>query len=75
MLAATQGYIISRGFAEQGGCSVSAPVFNKDGAIVAAIDISGPDSAFDHSKFEDFYKPEVIRAAGLISERLGYSGN
>lgn len=74
MQAATDGYIVSRGFAEQGGSSVSAPVFDKDGGIIAAIDISGPDSAFDENKFKGFYKDAVVRTAARISERLGYSG-
>lgn len=73
MQAATDGFIVSRGFAERGGSSVSAPVFDKDGDIIAAIDISGPDSAFDETKFSDFYRDEVVRAANLISERLGYT--
>ena len=68
-----QGHVISKGFSESGGSSVNAPVFDRDGHIVAAIDVSGPDGAFDIAQLEDFYLEEVLDAAKRISERLGYS--
>ena len=42
--------------------------------MVAAIDISGPDSAYDLDAIETRYAREVISAAERISARLGYSG-
>ena len=41
------GHAISHGAVEPGGSSIAAPVRDRDGRVVAAIDISAPDSAFD----------------------------
>ena len=70
--AASLGHVVSRGAMEPGGSSVAAPVFGRDGKVAAAIDISGPDSAFDLAELESRYVPEVRAAAGRISARLGY---
>jgi DNA-binding IclR family transcriptional regulator len=66
------GHVISRGIMEPGGSSIAAPVFDKSGRVVAAIDISGPDSAFDLEGIQSRYVPEVTAAALHISMRLGY---
>ncbi|MEJ1975054.1 MAG: IclR family transcriptional regulator [Acetobacteraceae bacterium] len=66
------GHVVSRGFVESGGSSISAPVFDKNGMVVAAIDISGPDSAFDLSQIEHRYVDEVRSAAMRISMRFGF---
>ncbi len=70
--AAVAGHVVSCGIMEAGGSSVSAPVFDKSGRVTAAIDISGPDSAFEAGKMGSFYVPEVIAAAERISARLGH---
>ena len=66
------GHVVSRGIMESGGSSVAAPVFDKSGLVVAAIDISGPDSAFDLADMQARYVTEVRNAATRISMRLGY---
>ncbi len=66
------GHVISRGLVEAGGSSVAAPVFDKAGHVVAAIDISGPDSAYDLAELEGRYVDEVHKAATRISLRFGY---
>ena len=66
------GHAISHGAVEPGGSSIAAPVRDRDGRVVAAIDISAPDSAFDLTKFESRDVGEVIAAANRISTRLGY---
>jgi DNA-binding IclR family transcriptional regulator len=70
--AAARGFAISRGAVEPGGSSVAAPILNRDGRIVAAIDISGPDTAFDLTKLETRDVEEVVNAAKRISARLGH---
>jgi len=64
-------FVISRGVMEAGGSSVCAPVRDRRGKVVAAIDVSGPDSAFDLDALETRYLDAVRRAAGRISERIG----
>jgi IclR family pca regulon transcriptional regulator len=71
--AATNGAVVSRGMVEHGGSSVTAPVFDKSGRVVAAIDISGPDSAFDLDALDTRYADAVRQTAQQISRRLGHS--
>ncbi|MFO1325164.1 MAG: IclR family transcriptional regulator [Burkholderiales bacterium] len=70
--AAAAGYAISHGAVEPGGSSIAAPVFDRAGRVVAAIDISAPDSAFDLTQFESRDVGEVVATAQRISARLGY---
>ncbi len=71
--ATSRGYVVSRGVIESGGSSIAAPVRGSDGKVAAAIDIAGPDSAFDLARLEKDYLAEVQEAAGRISARLGYT--
>jgi len=71
--AAAHGHVVSRGFVEHGGCSISAPVYDRSGEVVAAIDISGPDSMFDLDQLDTRYVDAVVTTAHQISRRLGYS--
>lgn len=68
------GYVISRGLYESGGSSVAAPLLDNTGRIVAAADVSGPDSGFDFARLDSFYVPSVTEAARKISAELGYPG-
>ncbi|MEJ1975061.1 MAG: IclR family transcriptional regulator [Acetobacteraceae bacterium] len=70
--AAATGYVVSRGIVEPGGSSLSAAVFDQGGRTVAAIDIAGPDSAFDCTDLTTRYLAEVMDAAARISARLGH---
>lgn len=72
--SAANGYVLSEGVVEAGGRSIAAPIYDKSGHIVAAIDISGPESAFEAGRFETFYLAEVLNSARNISLRLGHSG-
>jgi len=70
--AAAHGHVVSRGLVELGGSSVSAPIFDRTGKVVAAIDVSGPDSAFDLDALDTRYVDAVVTTAHQISRRLGY---
>lgn len=68
--ASSRGYVVSDGIVERGGRSISAPVHSRSGQVVAAIDISGPSSAFDGLD-EARLIADVQHAARAISARLG----
>lgn len=70
--ARADGYAISHGVVEPGGSSITAPVRDRSGRVVAAIDLSAPDSAFDLALFDTRYVREVVETAGRISARLGF---
>jgi DNA-binding IclR family transcriptional regulator len=67
-----RGYAISHSSYEQGIASVAAPVFGAGGAIVAAINVSGPDGAIARQIFDSTIRDAVCAAARAISSRLGY---
>ena len=70
--ARADGHAISHGVVEPGGSSIAAPVRDRSGRVVAAIDISAPDSAFDLAQFDTRDVREVVDTAARISARLGY---
>jgi DNA-binding IclR family transcriptional regulator len=70
-----RGYVISRGSFEVGGSSIAAPVRNASGEIIAAIEIAGPNVAFNLDELDTRLKGKVCTTALEISHRLGYQGN
>jgi len=65
-----RGYAVDRQELEPHLCCVAGPVFDKTGAVVASISVSGPDSRIDEASIPAI--AEVVRhAAGQISARLG----
>lgn len=66
------GYIASYGAVHRGGMTIAAPVRAAGGEIVAGLDISGPDDAFDSKQVHVRYKEAVLAAAAGISAQLGY---
>lgn len=73
--ARAAGFVVSRGYREPGGSSVAVPVRDNSGAIVACVNLSGPDSGFDFDRMESFYLPQTQAAALQISRALGYQGD
>lgn len=53
-------------------CCVGAPIRNHTGDVIAAISMSIPAYRFQRSQTE--FRKAVVRAAKMISERLGYYG-
>jgi|LNFM01.1.fsa_nt_gb DNA-binding IclR family transcriptional regulator len=63
----------SRSGFEQGIDSIAAPVFDHTGCVIAAINASGPESAFGGARGRRASIIMAVReAAALISRRLGY---
>jgi DNA-binding IclR family transcriptional regulator len=66
-----RGFVVSRGSFEIGGASIAAPIRNAAGEIVAAIEIAGPNPAFNLDELDTRLKDLVCKAAREISARLG----
>ncbi len=66
-----RGYVVSRGGFERGIVAVTAPVFDFERRVVAAINVSGPATDFEDSALETAIKERVLAAADRISARLG----
>jgi IclR family pca regulon transcriptional regulator len=68
--ARKRGHVVSRGIMEAGGASIAAAITDRGGRVVAAVDISGPESAFDLDRLEDKYTAAVQSFARRISEKM-----
>lgn len=69
------GIVDSRSGYEAGIDSIAAPVFDHTGAVVGAINASGPDSAFGGVRGRRAGIADAVReAAVVISKRLGFVG-
>lgn len=69
----TNGWLLTEEEREHGLNSMSAPVFDASGSIVAAIAVGGPSFRLDRAAAEEF-GPVVAEAARGLSRRLGYGG-
>jgi DNA-binding IclR family transcriptional regulator len=67
-----RGHIVSRSSFEAGIASVAAPVFDAEGNVVAAINISTPEQTVSAGALETAIKDQVLHAAKTISEWLGH---
>jgi DNA-binding IclR family transcriptional regulator len=65
-----RGYAVDRQELEPHLCCVAGPVFDRTGAVVASISVSGPDSRIDDTTIPAIVVA-VRQAAGQISARLG----
>ena len=65
-----QGYAVAVDELEQGLSAVSAPVLGPSGTAVAALSISGPTIRLTQKRIAEL-APELVRQAGLLSQRLG----
>lgn len=68
-----QGYAVSVGEGLEGGSAVAAPVFDRDGRVVAAVSVRGPDIRMPKSRITQLV-PLVVEAATRMSRELGHKG-
>lgn len=66
-----RGYSVSVGEFRSEVTSISAPVRDYTGKVIAAINLVGPSKRFSNRKI-DYIAAELIRSGELISERIGY---
>lgn len=66
-----QGYSVSNEELRLGVSSVSAPIRDHSGSVIAAINLVGPTSRFSLSRIKRF-ADDLILAGETISEQLGY---
>lgn len=71
--ARRQGYAYSVGYPNKGAAALAAPVFDRDGEVVAAVVIRGPEVRLNRAKGVEL-APQVVEAAERISQALGFQG-
>lgn len=69
--ARQQGYAFSIGNPNKGSSAIAAPVFDRDGEVVAAAVVRGPDVRLTRAKLVQL-APAVKETAAQISRALGY---
>ena len=67
----TRGYATAHSEWHEDIGGVSAPVRNSNGAVAAALTISGPAMRFTSAQIKD-YLPQLLSATQQIAARLGY---
>lgn len=67
-----KGYAKSLGERNPGLGSLSAPIFNHDGCIMAAISLAVPEIRFKAVKRQERYLTALMKAAAEISTMAGY---
>ncbi|MFP8880407.1 MAG: IclR family transcriptional regulator [Myxococcota bacterium] len=72
---AGQGFALDIEETEQGLNCAAAPVFDRSGAVVAAVSASGPSFRSGIDRLMREIVPLVTGSAGRISQRLGYRIN
>jgi DNA-binding IclR family transcriptional regulator len=68
----TQGYAVDWAENEAEVVAVAAPVRDQTGEVVAAVSVAGPVYRISREAMRERIVPEVVRAATMISRRLGY---
>jgi DNA-binding IclR family transcriptional regulator len=63
-----KGYAVSQSFFERGVSSIAAPVRDGSGRIVAAINVTSVDSAFDPTLMHGHMKDAVMKASADITQ-------
>lgn len=67
-----QGYAMDSEEMEDGVRCLAAPVFGADGAVLAAISVSGPAGRLDGERIAELI-PEITRISAALSEALNFS--
>ena len=71
---AARGCVISRSNYERGVASLAAPVFDANGTVAAAINITTPESTLRGDELETSIKDAVMETSATISKWLGHRG-
>ena len=69
-----KGYAVSHGERFEDVIGVAAPVFDRTGKVVAALNVAGPGMRFTDACVEK-YRTTVVDFANQLSRLLGYVGN
>lgn len=69
-----KGYAVSRGEREPDAFSVTAPIWDASGRVIASISISGPNFRLTENQLKKNIQ-EILAASKEISKKLGYADN
>lgn len=67
------GFAVVDGEREVGVRSAAAPIKNRNGSVVAAINVSANGLRVSHDELVDTYVPKLLKTADAISTELGFA--
>lgn len=67
-----RGYATSYGERFEDAIGLAAPIFNRNGDVVASLNVAGPNMRFTNAEVDRF-APKIMRLAARISQALGYA--
>ncbi|GAA2424944.1 IclR family transcriptional regulator [Streptomyces coeruleofuscus] len=67
----TDGYAVNRNQYRPGVCAIAAPVLDEDGAPLASVAVSMPDSRFDAERLPEWSRMVAETAAEITGRRRG----
>jgi IclR family transcriptional regulator, acetate operon repressor len=67
----TDGYAVNRNQYRPGVCAIAAPVLDEDGAPLASVAVSMPDSRFDAERLPEWSRMVAEAAAEITGRRRG----
>jgi IclR family acetate operon transcriptional repressor len=68
-LTRQRGYALDQGENEEGACCIGAPIFDRQGRVIAAVSLSAPSSRLPTNRIEEV-AGAVIQTAGNIAAAL-----
>lgn len=70
-----RGYAVNMGESDPDITGVAAPVYNHASEVKAVIGIAGPTFRLGQERVDAGIAPALVKAAGDLSQRLGFRGN
>jgi len=68
-----QGYAVDNEEFEEGLCAISAPIYNRQGRVIAAVGNPSPNSRMTPERVQEIAEA-IKEAARAISHRMGWNG-
>ena len=68
----SRGYAVDKGEFEASVRCVAAPIRDRNGSVIAAVSVSGPDTRMSEPLIGSYEAMQVVDTASCISQALGY---
>lgn len=68
----SRGYAVSYGERFEDAIGLAAPIFDRNGSVVASLNVAGPNMRFTNASVDKF-APQIMQLAARISQALGYA--
>jgi IclR family KDG regulon transcriptional repressor len=70
-----QGYVTSQGERTLGLASITAPIFDHGGVLLASLSVTMPELRYEDQMHRDFCLQALLETAGALSKAMGYDAS